>query len=135
MRVFVAGASGVIGVRLVPLLVAAGNEVAGMTRSPVKLERLRELGAEPVLCDAFDSDALRQVVVAFQPEAVVNELTDLPDQPAATNEANARMRREGAPADSPWLISAFSIVSKSDSEVDDRWDESVYEPSQPKGMR
>jgi nucleoside-diphosphate-sugar epimerase len=95
MRVFVAGASGVIGVRLVPLLVAAGHEVAGMTRSSGKLERLRDLGAEPVVCDAFDADGLREVVVAFQPDAVVNELTDLPDQPVATNEANARMRREG----------------------------------------
>jgi nucleoside-diphosphate-sugar epimerase len=95
MRVFVAGASGVIGVRLVPLLVAAEHTVAGMTRSPGKLGRLRDLGAEPVLCDAFDADGLREVVVAFQPEVVVNELTDLPDQPAAANEANARMRRQG----------------------------------------
>jgi nucleoside-diphosphate-sugar epimerase len=95
MRVFVAGASGVIGVRLVPLLVAAGHEVAGMTRSLGKVERLRALGAEPIVCDAFDAAALRDAVVAFQPEAVVNELTDLPDEQAATNEPNARMRREG----------------------------------------
>ena len=95
MRVFVAGASGVIGTRLLPLLVAAGHEVAGMTRSPGKLERLRELGAEPVVCDAFDAGALREAVVAFRPEAVVNELTDLPDEAVASNEANARMRREG----------------------------------------
>jgi nucleoside-diphosphate-sugar epimerase len=95
MRIFVAGASGVIGVRLVPLLVAAGHEVVGMTRSPGKQVGLRDLGAEPVVCDAFDADALCKVVVAFQPEAVVNELTDLPDKPAGTNEANARMRREG----------------------------------------
>lgn len=95
MRIFVAGATGVIGVRLLPLLVAAGHEVAGMTRSPSKVELLRGLGAEPVVCDAFDADALREVVVAFHPEALVNELTDLPDQRAATNEANARMRREG----------------------------------------
>jgi len=51
-----------------------------MTRSTGKLQRLRDLGAEPALCDAFDADALRELVVAFQPEAVVNELTDLPDQ-------------------------------------------------------
>jgi nucleoside-diphosphate-sugar epimerase len=95
LRVFVAGASGVIGVRLVPQLVVAGHEVAGMTRSPAKVELLRGLGAEPVVCDAFDAHALREAVGAFQPEAVVNELTDLPDQPAATNDANARMRREG----------------------------------------
>lgn len=97
MRVFVAGASGVIGVRLVPLLVATGHEVAGMTRSVGKVERLRALGAEPVVCDAFDAAALRDAVVTFRPEAVVNELTDLPDEQAASNEANARMRREGTP--------------------------------------
>jgi nucleoside-diphosphate-sugar epimerase len=79
LRVFVAGASGVIGVRLVPQLVVAGHEVAGMTRSPAKVELLRGLGAEPVVCDAFDAHALREAVGAFQPEAVVNELTDLPD--------------------------------------------------------
>jgi nucleoside-diphosphate-sugar epimerase len=95
MRVFVAGASGVIGMRLVPLLVAADHEVAGMTRSPSKVESLRALGAEPVVCDAFDAVALREAVVAFHPQAVVNELTDLPDQPVATNDGNARMRREG----------------------------------------
>ena len=95
MRVFVAGASGVIGVRLVPRLVVAGHEVAGMTRSPGKLDLLRDLGAEAVVCDAFDVVALRETVVAFEPEAVVNELTDLPDEPTATNVANARMRRQG----------------------------------------
>jgi nucleoside-diphosphate-sugar epimerase len=95
MRVFVAGATGVIGVRLVPLLAAAGHEVAGMTRTEVKPELLRGLGAVPVFCDAYDPVALREAVVAFRPDAVVNELTDLPDQAAATNEANARMRREG----------------------------------------
>jgi hypothetical protein len=53
------------------------------------------LGAEPVVCDAFDAHALREAVCAFRPDAVVNELTDLPDQQSATNDANARMRREG----------------------------------------
>jgi nucleoside-diphosphate-sugar epimerase len=95
VRVFVAGASGVIGVRLVPLLVAAGHTVAGMTRSPRKVETLRDLGAEPVVCDAFDEGALREVVVGFQPQAVVNELTDLPDQPTAISDGNAHMRRAG----------------------------------------
>ena len=95
MRVFVAGASGVLGTRLVPLLVAAGHEVAGMTRSAWKAEGLRVSGAEPIVCDAFDAVALREAVVSFAPEVVVNELTDLPDHPASTNEPNARMRREG----------------------------------------
>ena len=101
LRVFVAGASGVIGVRLVPQLVVAAHEVAGMTHSPAKVELLRGLGAEAVVCDAFDGHALREAVRAFQPEAVVNELTDLPDQPAATNDANARMRREAHATCSP----------------------------------
>ena len=51
--------------RLVPLLVAAGHEVAGMTRSPGKLELLRDLGAEPFACDVFDLAALREAVVAL----------------------------------------------------------------------
>jgi len=97
MRIFLAGATGVIGVRLVPLLVAAGHDVAGMTRSPSKVELLRGLGAEPVVCDVFDADALRAAVVAFRPEVVLHELTDLPDDPSliGTGSANARIRREG----------------------------------------
>jgi nucleoside-diphosphate-sugar epimerase len=98
MRVFVAGASGVIGVRLLPLLVRAGHEVAGMTRSPEKVEQLRRLGAVPVVCDVYDRVALREAVVEFAPDAVVNELTDQPDdlaELAARAEANAQMRREG----------------------------------------
>jgi uncharacterized protein YbjT (DUF2867 family) len=98
MRVFVAGASGVIGVRLVPLLAAAGHEVAGMTRSPEKAEGLRALGATPVVCDAFDAAAVRRAVVDFATEAVVNELTDLPDDRALIADGaplNARIRREG----------------------------------------
>jgi nucleoside-diphosphate-sugar epimerase len=97
MRIFVAGASGVLGVRLVPLLVAAGHEVAGLTRSPTKAGLLRELGAQPVVCDVYDASALRDAVVDFGPELVVHELTDLPDDPDEIGDgtANARIRREG----------------------------------------
>ena len=98
MRIFLAGASGVIGVRLVPLLVAAGHEVAGMTRSPAKLDGLRGLGAEPVLCDVYDADALRAAVVRFCPDVVMHQLTDLPDTAAKIPEfgvRNDRIRREG----------------------------------------
>ena len=98
MRIFLAGASGVIGTRLVPLLVAHGHEVAGMTRSPGKCEALRELGATTVLCDVFDEVALRDAVVGFRPELVMHQLTDLPDDEAriaALGSANARMRRLG----------------------------------------
>ena len=98
MRIFLAGASGVIGVRLVPLLVAAGHEVAGMTRSPGKLDGLRALGAEPVLCDVYDADALRAAVVRFGPDVMMHQLTDLPDTEAKIPEfgaRNDRMRSEG----------------------------------------
>lgn len=98
MRIFLAGASGVIGVRLVPLLVAAGHVVAGMTRSQEKAEMLRALGAEPVVCDVYDADAFREAVVAFRAEAVVHQLTDLPDDERSIprfEAANARIRREG----------------------------------------
>jgi nucleoside-diphosphate-sugar epimerase len=93
MRIFLAGASGVIGVRLVPLLVSEGHEVAGMTRSPQKVEVLRELGAEPVVCDVFDASALIEVVKAFRPELVMHQLTDLPDEVDRIREFAARNNR------------------------------------------
>jgi nucleoside-diphosphate-sugar epimerase len=97
-RVFLAGATGVIGIRLVPLLVAAGHAVAGMTRSPAKLDALRALGAEPVLCDVYDAEALATAVAAFAPDTVMHQLTDLPDDAARVTQfaaANARIRTEG----------------------------------------
>ena len=98
MRIFLAGASGVIGVRLIPLLVRDGHEVAGMTRSPGKTAALRELGAEPVVCDVFDAGALAKAVTAFGPELVMHQLTDLPDQAEQISEfaaRNNRIRTEG----------------------------------------
>jgi nucleoside-diphosphate-sugar epimerase len=79
MRVFLAGASGVIGTRLVPLLLAGGHQVTGMTRSPAKADGLRDLGADPVVCDVFDAGALTAAVVAAAPDLVMHQLTDLPD--------------------------------------------------------
>jgi nucleoside-diphosphate-sugar epimerase len=98
VRIFVAGASGVIGARLVPLLVRAGHQVAGMTRSPDKAEALRTLGAVPVVCDVYDAARLTDAVVAFRPELVMHQLTDLPDDAARIGDymaANARIRSEG----------------------------------------
>lgn len=97
-RFFVLGATGVLGIRVVPLLVAEGHQVAGMTRSPQKAAALRELGAEPVVSDVYDSAALEAAVVAFRPDSVIDLLTDLPDDYAETPHyaaANARIRREG----------------------------------------
>jgi uncharacterized protein YbjT (DUF2867 family) len=98
VRIFIAGASGVIGIRLVPLLVGDGHEVVGMTRSPEKTDRLRALGAEPVVCDVFDASGLRRAVTAATPELVMYQLTDLPDdvsQLPLLSDRNDRMRREG----------------------------------------
>jgi nucleoside-diphosphate-sugar epimerase len=78
MRVFVAGATGAIGRPLVPRLLAAGHEVTGMTRSAERAERLRAEGAEAVVCDVFDADALARAVTGARPEVVVTELTDIP---------------------------------------------------------
>lgn len=98
MRVFLAGASGVIGVRLIPLLSAAGHDIAGMTRTREKANRLLQLGAWPVLCDVFDLEAVCDAVASFRPDVVLDQLTDLPDDPAQVAQraaATARMRREG----------------------------------------
>ena len=98
MRVFLAGATGVMGSRLVPLLVTAGHEVAGLTRSPSKAAGLADQGAEPLVIDVYDKDVLTRAVVAFGPDVVLHELTDLPDslsELAGARAANARIRVEG----------------------------------------
>ena len=78
MRVFLAGASGAIGRRLVPMLVEAGHEVTGMTRSETSAEQIRGAGATAVVCDAFDRPALERVIREAAPEVLVNQLTALP---------------------------------------------------------
>lgn len=97
-RIFLAGATGVLGRRLVPLLVGAGHTVAGMTRSADKADLVTALGAEPVVVDVFDRDALILAVLGFRPDVVLNELTDLPDdvnEIATHGDRNARIRTEG----------------------------------------
>jgi nucleoside-diphosphate-sugar epimerase len=100
MRVFLAGATGAIGRQLVPRLVEAGHELIAITRQQKKLPELYELGAEPILCDVFDAERLGSVVARAEPEAVINELTDLPQSlnPRRLKEyyaANNHVRREG----------------------------------------
>ena len=80
MRVFVAGATGVIGRPLVRRLLQAGHEVIGTTRSPERGEALRARGVEPVVVDARNTDALRAAVIEAAPEVVINQLTNLPDK-------------------------------------------------------
>ena len=77
MKVFVAGATGVLGRALVPQLVVRGHEVVGMTRSASKQDLVRSLGARPVVADALDPDAVAQAVASAEPEVIVHELTAL----------------------------------------------------------
>jgi 2-alkyl-3-oxoalkanoate reductase len=79
MRVFVAGASGILGRRLVPQLIDAGHEVIGTHNSPASAEVLRSLGAKPVLLDLLDDRAVREAVLESAPEAIVHEATALAD--------------------------------------------------------
>jgi len=79
MRAFVVGASGAIGTRLVPQLIEHGHEVVGTARSPGNAERVRALGAEPVVLDLLDPRAVRKAVLEAQPEAIVHEATALAD--------------------------------------------------------
>ena len=100
MRIFLAGATGVIGRRLGLLLRDARHEVAGTTRNPEKAARLQAIGITPVVVDVFDADAVARVVTDARPDVVIHQLTDLPSAPgtpgyAAGQEANRRLRIEG----------------------------------------
>jgi nucleoside-diphosphate-sugar epimerase len=79
MRVFVAGATGAVGKRLLPALVAAGHEVVGTTRSASKADQIRSTGAEPAVVDVLNGDAVRAAVAEAQPEIVVHQATALSD--------------------------------------------------------
>jgi 2-alkyl-3-oxoalkanoate reductase len=105
MKIFVAGATGVLGRELVPQLVARGHEVVGMTRTASKQDLVRSLGARPVVADALDPDAVAQAVASAEPDVIVHELTALsgpmsardmrhPERSAAATMTN-RLRTEG----------------------------------------
>lgn len=100
MRIFLAGATGVIGRRLVPILVTAGHEVTGMTRTDARAAAIRAQGGHAVVCDAFDRDRLAEAVASARPDVVIHQLTDLgvPDPSridVALLERNARLREIG----------------------------------------
>jgi nucleoside-diphosphate-sugar epimerase len=101
VRIFLAGASGAIGRRLTPLLLTAGHDVTGSTRSADTARQLKDAGMDGVVVDVFDAAALRDAVVNARPEIVIHQLTDLPRvvedeaQLAASYPRNARIRTEG----------------------------------------
>jgi 2-alkyl-3-oxoalkanoate reductase len=85
MRAFVAGASGALGSRLVPQLIDAGHEGIGTHHSPASGERLRKLGAKPVMLDLLDARAVRKAVLEAEPDAIVHEATALADAKFSRN--------------------------------------------------
>jgi nucleoside-diphosphate-sugar epimerase len=100
MKVFVAGATGALGRQLVPMLVANGHEVTGMTSSPAKQDLVRSLGALPVVADALDPEAVAQAVGQAEPDVIVHQATalsgpfDLRDF-EGTFAVTSRLRTEG----------------------------------------
>ena len=100
MRIFLARASGAIGRRLVPLLIAAGHDVTGMTRSAEAARGLEATGVHPAIVNVYDAAALQRAAIAARPEAVIHQLTDLPQiydakEVPAAYPRNARTRIEG----------------------------------------
>ena len=99
MRVFLAGATGVIGSRLVPQLLEAGHEVTAMTRSVLRAAQLEAAGADPVVCDVFDAGGVRAAMAGAAPDAVIHQLTALPARldwaEPHVFDANNRVRTEG----------------------------------------
>ena len=77
MRIFVAGATGAIGRRLVPLLISAGHSVVGLTRSPDKAQSIRAAGGEAVVANGLDANAVATAVASAKPDVIVHEMTDL----------------------------------------------------------
>jgi nucleoside-diphosphate-sugar epimerase len=92
MRVFLAGATGVIGRRLAPLLVNQGHEVTCLVRRDTDADAMRAMGADAAIADVFDAEALAGAVKSAAPEVVMHQLTDLR---AGSLAANADIRRTG----------------------------------------
>jgi nucleoside-diphosphate-sugar epimerase len=77
MRILVAGATGAIGLNLVPQLIAAGHSVVGTTRTAAKAELIRRMGAEPAIADGLDAPGIRAAILAAKPDVIVDQMTDL----------------------------------------------------------
>lgn len=77
MRILVAGATGAVGLKLVPQLIEAGHSVVGTTRTAAKVEIIRRMGAEPAIADGLEAQAIRTAVIAARPDVIVDQMTDL----------------------------------------------------------
>src|SRR6185437_13910650 len=92
MRIFVAGASGVVGRRIVPLLIERGHDVTGLTRRPEAAEAIEKAGGQAVIAYVYDANATAAAIAAARPDAVIHQLTDLS---AGDRTANAKIRDVG----------------------------------------
>ena len=119
MRVFLAGATSVIGSPLVPQLLRAGHRVTAMTRSVLRGAQLEAAGADPVVCDVFDADGVREAMAAASPDAVIHQLTAMPTRLDWGNsdlfKEHNRVRTEGARIllDAALTSGAHRIVAQS----------------------
>jgi len=116
MKVFVAGAAGAIGRQLVPMLIEAGHEVTGTTRSQDRAAWLTSVGARPVTVDAYEADALRSAVLEAAPDVVIDELTDLARGFSSEDVANTGRLREqttGILVDAAVVAGARRLVAQS----------------------
>jgi nucleoside-diphosphate-sugar epimerase len=92
MRIFLAGGSGAIGRQLIPLLIADGHAVFATTRRPDRLSAIAALGAEPLVLDALDRDAVHSTLAGLKPDAIIHQLTDLA---GGVGPGNAALRVHG----------------------------------------
>jgi nucleoside-diphosphate-sugar epimerase len=119
-RVFLAGASGAIGLRLAPQLVKAGHLVFGTTRNRDKAPALQRLGVEPFILNVYDDEALARAMRETRPEVVINQLTDLPKTlsgplTAEMLQSNAQLRQTGGRklADAALAVGARRLIAQS----------------------
>ena len=150
MRVFVAGASGAIGTRLVPQLIARGHEVVGTGRSPESVERVRALRANPVALDLLDAAAVRKAVLGSEPDAIVHEASALADvrfgrnldriftqtnrlRTEGTDNLLAAAREAGVRRFVAQSVATYGLYAREGGPV--KSEDDPLDPSPPKGMR
>jgi nucleoside-diphosphate-sugar epimerase len=119
-KIFIAGATGAIGRRMLKLLKQHDCQVFGATRSTEKAEALRKQGAEPIVLDVFDASAVHEAMLRVRPNIVVNQLTDLPygldpTQMPQARIRNARVRKAGTKnlTDAAVAAGAETLISQS----------------------
>ncbi len=112
MHVFLAGATGVIGRRVVPLLVASGHQVTALSRTPAGAEELQARGAAAVVGDALDAESVHAAVTSARPDVVMNQVTDLATGSSGSNAA-LRVTTSRNLVDAALVAGARRVISQS----------------------